>query len=437
MSIEKIVNINISLQTATVERAGFGRALILGSNASFAEDVRLYTSLSAVADDFLTTDDEYKAAAKLFSQPVKPPDVLIGKRATPVAQVNDIEITTLEDADYTVTINGTPFTHVPGGVPTNSSAVVTALIALITAGSEPVTATASGIAPDEDLVLTADNAGEAFTVAVTTNMTNVATTPSVGVQSDLTGIVDGSDLGKTWYALILTSRTTYEVTEAALWIEANKRLYIAGNGDSDIITAVSTDVASVLAAKNYNRTAVLYSGDQANFPEAAWLGVMLPKDPGSATWVFKTLAGNVADELTDTEETNAIGKNATVYIERGGVDNTQNAEGGQVASGEWIDVIRGIDWLEARLEENIYTVLVTVDKVPFTDNGIDQIVNAMQEILELAVTRGVLDTYIINRPDAADFTAAQKATRQLTGISFTGTLQGAIHKITINGTVSA
>lgn len=437
MSIEKIVDINISLQTATVERAGFGRALILGDNATFAEDVRLYTSLTAVAADFLTTDEEYKAAAKLFGQDLKPPDVLIGKRGTPVAQVNDIEIVTLEDADYTVTINGTPFTYVPGGVPANSSAVVTGLIALITAGSEPVTATASGIAPDEDLTLTADNAGEAFTVAVTTNMTDVATTPSVGVQSDLQGIVDGSDLGKTWYALILTSRTTYEITEAALWVESNKRLYIACSGDADILTAVTTDIASVLQSKNYDKTAILYSGDQANFPEAAWLGGMLPRDPGSATWVFKSLSGIVADELTDTEETNAVSKGATVYISRGGVDNTQNNDGGKVSSGEWIDVIRGFDWLEARMEENIYSLLVTVPKVPFTDNGIDQVVTQMQEVLELSVSRGVLDSYTITRPSAADFSAAQKGTRQLTGIEFTGTLQGAIHKITINGTASA
>lgn len=438
MSIEKIVNVNITLQTATVERAGFGRALILGPNATFGEDVRLYSSITAVAADFDTADDEYKAAAKLFGQSFKPPDVLIGKRATPVAQVNDIEIITLEDADYTVTINGTDFTYVPGGVPSDSSTVVAALIALIAAGSEPVTATASGVGPDEDLVLTADNAGEAFTVAVTSNMTDVVTTPSVGVQSDLQGILDSGDLGKNWYALILTSRTVFEIMEAALWTESQKRIYIACSGDADIITVVSTDVASLLQSKNYDRTALLYSGDQANFPEAAWLGEMLPRDPGSATWVFKTLNGIVVDELTDTEENNAIGKNSTIYIKRGGVDNTQNKNGGKVSSGEWLDDIRGIlDWLPTRMEENIYTVIVTVPKIPFNDNGIDQIVNSMQEILELAITRSVLDTYAITRPKASDFTAAQKQSRELTGISFTGTKQGAVHAITINGTVTA
>lgn len=438
MSIEKIVNINISLQTATVERQGFGRALILGPNASFAEDARLYTSLTGVAADFSTSDDEYKAAAKLFGQSVKPPDVLIGKRDTPVAQIVDITIDSLAAELYTVTINGVAFTaDYTGGAPADSSTVVTALLALINAGAEPVTAGATGTPPNEDMDLTADNAGQAFTATVTANMTATVTTANVGVQTDLQRIYDSGDLGQSWYALILTSRTTYEITEAAIWIEANKRLFVACSGDSGIIGSGSTDIASVLQAAAYARTAILYSGDQANFPEAAWLGLMLPKDPGSATWVFKTLAGITADELTDTQETNAVGKNATIYIERGGVNNTQNNNGGQVADGEWIDVMRGIDWLEARLEENIYSLLLNVDKVSFTDNGIDQVVNAMQEILELAVTRGVLESYTITRPDAADFTAAQKATRELTGVSFTGTLQGAIHKITINGTVSA
>lgn len=433
MSIEQIVDVQISRETATVTAAGFGRAMILSQHTKTANQIDIYSSLTAVADDFDTTDPEYKAAAKLFGQAIKPTDIAIGKRSAPVAQVNDIEITTLENADYTVTINGTDFTHTPGGVPANSSAVVTALIALIAAGSEPVTATASGVSPDEDLVLTADNAGEPFTVAVTSNMTNVATTPNHGVQEDLAAIVASGDTGNDWYALMLTSRYAYDILQGAIWVEANRKLFIACSSDAGIIAATTTDIAAALSDAAYDRTALLYSSDEANYPDAAWLGKMLPKDPGSATWNLKTLAGITKDELTDTQITNLKNKNANYYIEIGGVNITQN---GNVASAEWIDVIRGIDWIEARSQENIYALLVAVDKIPFTNAGIDQVVNKLEEILVQSVTRGILTDYDITRPLASSFTTVQKQSRELTGIEFTGTLAGAVHKVTIVGKVS-
>lgn len=433
MSIEQIVNVQISRETAQVEQAGFGRALTLSQHTNFAERVRLYTSLSAVANDFDSADPEYKAAQKYFGQSLKPVDLLIGRAEAFVAQVDWVVVDTLEDADYIVTINGTEFKYVPGGVPPNKSAVASGLLALINAGSEPVTASLGGTSPDEYLILTADNAGESFVATASSNMTQSTQTANSGVGENLDAIVNSGDLGKQWYALISLYREDYNILEGAAWIESNKKLYVACNDDSDVPTSANDDVASLLEAAAYARTAFLYSEDQANYPEAAWLGRMLPTEPGTATWKFKTLAGITVDELTDTEIAYLIGKNANYYTEVGGVNITRE---GNVSEGEWIDVIRGIDWIEARAEENIYSLLVTVDKVPFTNPGISQVVNRLEQILVQAVSRGILDSYEIEVPKAEDFTAAQKQTRTLTDINFTGVLAGAIHAITITGTVS-
>jgi hypothetical protein len=56
-----------------------------------------------------------------------------------------------------------------------------------------------------------------------------------------------------------------------------------------------------------------------------------------------------------------------VYTTRGGVNVTED---GVVASGEYIDIIRGIDWLESRLEVAIFTNLVNKRKIPYDDGGI-------------------------------------------------------------------
>ena len=433
MGIEQVINVQISRETATITQAGFGRALILSEHTKWPENIRVYSSMTAVAVDFDSADPEYKAAAKLFGQDIKPPDIAIGKRAAAVAQVNDVEITTLEDADYTATINGTPFTYSPGGVPANSSEVVTALIAAITAGSEPVTATPTGVGPDEDLKVTADNAGESFTIAVTANMTDVATTPNHGVGEDLDAIVASGDLGNSWYALMLTSRTDCDILEGAVWIESRSKIFIACSSAAAIITSATTDIASVLQVAEYARTALLYSTDEANYPDAAWLGKMLPKEPGTATYSLKALAGITKDELTDTEIGYAKAKGANYYIELGGTGITQN---GNMEEGEWIDVIVGIDWIQARAQEGIFTLLITVDKVPFTNAGIDQVVNPLRQVLTQAVDRGILASFEITTPQASDFTTAQKQSRILTGIEFSGVLAGAVHAGTILGKVS-
>jgi len=532
MSIEQVVNVQISRETATVTAAGFGRALILGIHTKTTELIKTYSSLTAVADDFDEIDEEYKAAAKLFGQEIKPTDVAIGKRGTPVAQVDDIEIGALAAEDYGVTLNGTLFSYetpqvnsingttdgssqtvdvvinsstiswyiasspnmalafedlyaqinassepvtasyiddgdhshglyitedVGAGTftlslsgesgplstdsvtahgaaaPADTSEVATGLMTLINSGTEPVTASLTGTSPNENLKLTADNAGQSFATSVTSNLTMVHTTANVGVQTDLDNIVASGDLGNDWYALCLISRNDSDILDAAAWIEANKKMFIACSSAAGIIAATTTDIASALSDAAYDRTALIYSSDEANYPDAAWLGKMLPKDPGSATWNLKTLAGITKDELTDTQITNLKDKNANYYIEIGGVNVTQN---GNVASAEWIDVIRGIDWIEARSQENIYSLLVAVDKISFTNAGIDQVTNKLEEILVQAVTRGILEEYDITRPLASSFTQSQKQSRQLTGIEFTGTLAGAVHKVTIVGKVS-
>lgn len=433
MSIEKVVDVVITRETANVTQTGFGRPMILGIHTRFSEDIKIYSSLTAVAEDFETSDEEYKAAAKIFAQSPAPKDIAIGKRSTAVAQIDDIEIITLEDADYTVIINGTPFTYAPGGVPANNSAVTNALIALINAGSEPVTASPSGVSPDEDLVLTADNAGEPFTATVTSNMTLVHTVANHGVQDDLQAIYDSGDTGNDWYALCLISRNEYDVLEASIWVAANKKLFITASSDSAVKGSGSTDIASQLQALSYDRVAIIYSADAANYPDAAWLGRMLPYNPGSATWAHKVLTGITYDELTDTEQTNLEGKNCNYYVNRAGSGRTH---WGYTCEGEWIDVIRGVDWLEARMQEKVYALNIAVPKIPFTNKGIGMVGTPIEQTLIEAVDADVLSDYTITLPDAADFTATQKQTRQLTGITFTGTLAGAVHKTTINGSVS-
>lgn len=434
MNIESVVDVQITRASSAVDRQGFGRAMILGTHTATDELVKLYANIAAVAVDFETSSDEYKAAAAMFGQQLKPVDLLIGKRTAPVAQVSTFTVGELADENYTVTLAGEAYTYNPTGVPASKTEVADALMDAINAGDAPVTATLGGEAPNQTLVLTADVAGDGFTaVAGTDNLTVEATTPNHGVADDLLAIWQSGATGKSWWALVLTSRTAADILQAAAWVTTYKRFLAACTDDAEVLDGNTEDIAAQLEARNYDRVIFLYSADEANFPEAAWLGRMLPLDAGSATWAHKDLTGITADELTDAEIANIQLKKANHYTETAGVGTTYP---GMVASGEWADVIHGLDWLESGMQEDVLGLLIEAPKVPFTDKGIDQVANVMAKRLQMGVDQGILESWEIQRPKASDFTSAERATRELTNLNFTAAVAGAIIKATIVGTVS-
>jgi hypothetical protein len=177
------------------------------------------------------------------------------------------------------------------------------------------------------------------------------------------------------------------------------------------------------------------------WPDAAWIGRMFPKDPGKATWKFKTLTGVVSNGsistkpfLTTSELNTLFGKNGNAYNLVSGVNITEN---GTVGSGEYIDVIRGVDWLQARIQTLVFTPLVQLDKVPFTNAGIQIVVSQLKFALDEAVDIGLItEDYDVDYPDVDDVSDTDKAARLLPDVEFTATLAGAIHKTEINGVVS-
>ncbi|MFC3227332.1 DUF3383 family protein [Marinibaculum pumilum] len=250
----------------------------------------------------------------------------------------------------------------------------------------------------------------------------------------LQAIVDEDD---EWYGLAIDSETAADILEVAAFVEPRTKLYIARSADADILTAADDDVASDLVASAYARTALIYhSQAAAEYPDAAWLGKQLPTDPGSTTWMFKTLAGIPADSLTATQYNFALGKNVNIYTAVGGVNITQR---GTVAEPEYIDVIRGVDWLTARITERVYTALVNQPKIPFTNAGIAIIETLLREQLDIAVERDVIapePPYTVTVPDVLDVDPIDRAQRILRDVNFSARLAGAIHEVIIRGTVT-
>src|SRR5690606_10371742 len=124
------------------------------------------------------------------------------------------------------------------------------------------------------------------------------------------------------------------------------------------------------------------------------------------------------DTFTANQKVNMLTKNANFYERIAGVSITRE---GKMAVGEYIDVIQGVDWITARMQERVYERLVNSPKIPYTNAGIAVIETCVREILDLAITRGIIapePTYTVTVPDVLATHQADRANRLLRDVSF-------------------
>lgn len=242
-----------------------------------------------------------------------------------------------------------------------------------------------------------------------------------------------------WYGIVVDQALVSSFADVASWVETAKKFAIFWITDVNAYDpSKSTDLASVLKLANRNRSAVVWHATPAggaDYPDAAWMGEGFPYEPGTSTWAYKTLNGVTPDTLLASQETALKNKNCNYYTTVGGVSITQE---GKVASGEYIDIIIGTDWIEARLREAVYSALVNNRKIPYDDTGIAMIEGLVKGVLNEAASKGILqaDSIAVTVPKYADIPQADKLARKLPDVKFSALYQGAIHSVTINGTIS-
>ncbi len=438
MSLDSIVSVSITTAAAAISREGFGTPMIVGYHAEYADRVRTYTDLAGlVTDGFAVTDPIYLAAQAILSASVKVPQFKVGRRALAFTQTIELAPQdTTEDLVYTGTIDGLTWSYTVQAADTINLVCVGIKDAVNGLSAGP-TAVESPVAPNAVKVVctaaAADlHAYEDMNDRAVIEIVDVTADP--GIATDLAAI---QNVDADWYGLQLDSQSEAEVKAAAAWVETLRKVQAYASQDSDILdAAVLTDIVSDLQTASYDRTFGLYHPKPMSYPGAAWMGRVLPFDPGSLTWMFKALTGIDTYELTSTELAALEGKAGNWYRELGRVGVTGN---GVMASGEFIDIIRGIDWLTARLQERIFGVLVNSDKIPFTDPGIAVVEAEVRAQLQEAIGVGLLAANpapVVTVPKAADVSTSDKTARTLPDVEFSATLAGAIHKVEITGVVS-
>lgn len=445
-NLDRIVNVQISLNTTGISKDGFSTMLIVGASVHTLARVETYTDANAMIKAGYAADDPlYLAAVDAFSQTPRPKVVKIGRRLVDGVKVKANKVTAA--GVYTVTVStkdkdgnvaAKPYTITNTGG--KAADIATALQTKVKEDTKAaVTATVSG----DELMLTGKSGGS-FKVEVSSMLTMENGAVTETIPQTMTAICAADN---DWYGWTLASRAEADVIAAAEWTEAQRKLFGMSSAADGIIDAdVTNDIGSRLMEGNFYRTFYFYHADAAkDFPECAVMARCFAAYPGSETWANKKLAGVTTDGLTETQYNAVTKKNGNTFERFRNVTITQN---GKVAAGEWIDVIRFRDWLQEEMTVNIFNVLINNDKVPYTDAGIALVEAQMRAALKLGQTRGGIAPdeydengntnagYVVSAPLAANISANTKATRILEDMRFTARLAGAIHAVEIKGSLT-
>lgn len=340
-NLSDIVEINISRESTAIDTASFNIPLILTEDATFAERVRQYSSVTALAEDFDAQSDVYAMASRLFGdQGSRPTYVLVGSKKE-------------EDVTW-----------------------------------------ADAIA-------------------------NIEQENSV------------------WYGLVATTHEPEDVLSIAGAIQARRKIYGTSTQDPSALTTGDTDIGSQLSEFNYDRTYWVYSpfADE-DFPEAAWMGSQMPMTPGSNTWAYKSASGVRVANISDTQKTNIQNKNGNTFTRRAGVEIFED---GIMASGEYIDIIIGVDWWYARIQEAIFFRLVNSRKIPMTRAGASILQSEIMAVNSLGVSNGLIadDSPItVIAPDPLRMPASMRVDRTLGDFVVRFRLSGAVHKVRVDATIT-
>lgn len=447
--LDRVVNVQIALNTTAIKQQNFSDLLILGPHVVSTLRSMVVTDADQLLDlGMAPTDPVYRAALGVFSQIPTIPRLFIGRQ-----QVNSITATVLiaSESDYGLVlswrdVNGDlqtvspTVTAVPGDTVTD---IAGDLVTAINATAVPVTAAnVAGV-----ITLTADVVGAPFTVK---KLGNIAV--AVGASTELPSVALAAVQHENddWYGVTITSRVQADVLDAAEWVEANQKLQgTATAAPADLDPGNTTGLMYKLFQQQFFRTHIWYHAKAATeYIDAAIAARAFTYYPGGETWALKRLAAITFDNLTEGQAIAVFDKNGNTFEQFRNLAITQN---GKVSAGEWIDVIRFRDWLVEQIKINVFSAMINADgKVPYTDPGIQIIVTALRQALDLGVARnGIappevdatdlnrkIPSYVINAPLSSSVPFNDKANRVLNNVNFTARLAGAIHAVTIRGSLT-
>ena len=224
------------------------------------------------------------------------------------------------------------------------------------------------------------------------------------------------------------------------------------------------DVFMTLKAALYRRSMGFYCGTAGVDSAAAWAGVAMGLNSGTAdsmfTMAYKSAVGVSPDDLTETQvqyvagSRSTTGNNGNVYIQR--AEEYNLLQQGYMADKTSFDEILGLDVLKNAIQLNVMDLLAHSRKVPYTEPGVVMIENVIAQACQASVTTGFIapgkwtgfkcldlnygdylpNGYLIQHEPVDDVQQAMKDNRIAPPIYVCCKLAGAIEFVTIEVNVN-
>lgn len=486
LPVSNLVNVQLNLGAQPAQSQSLSNILILGISdvIDINERVRSYSSLSAVAADFGTVAPEYKAAVEWFSQSPQPKQTSIGRWAN-AATAAKLVGSTLSSAAQDISVwqavtNGGFFIGIDGASAVEVTGLNLSANVSLNAVASSITAAITGAT----CVWNANYSRfeiKSLTTGVSSAVTFLTAPTSIGVQnlSTMLGlsqassgsyIAEGFDgesavqavalfdesFGQSWYGLFVCTASDTDHLDIAEYIEGTntKHMYGVNTQEAGVLVANNTtNIAYKLKQLEFKKTTTQFSSNSL-YAVVSLLARILTTDyqanKSVITLMYKQEPGVVAERLNQTQVNALASFNCNVFVEYD--NNTAIIQNGVVASGDYVDIITGADWLSIDIQNAVYNLLYTsTTKIPQTDDGNHLISSVITARLDQAVANGFLAPgvwqqggfgilkqgdylptgYYVYVPDIDTQSQADRAARKSVPFQIAAKCSGAIHYVDI------
>ena len=420
LPLSDVVNVIINLSPRSAVRIGFNLSLLLADSKVLSTDKRVavFSSLASMEDTgFRPSMPEYKAAQTYFAQRSRPQRVAIGywdsanetlAEAIAACRLANREwygvcplgkITFPTAAVYSISANNLSFSMTP--TPNTKFRVQFGSNALAS-----VNITTGATVPQTDEEFVALFAGTSFTLngkTYTAAVEDRAITYTAGSTGEATPI------GQTVRVFALDSSNAEQEVElsgyTAMFLDGtNANGTFANPSATDILGAAMLVEASVPSTVMFASVDLSTMATLKGMSFRRTLGVVtedIMKPVGILGWAmgantrlvnsaytlkFKQIVGVLVDPLSEAQVSDAKAVFGNVYINRGATYDW--FEDGTMADGTWFDEMINLDMLANYVQLSVCDLLNKTVKVPQTEAGVLQIINAFIPDLEMAVRTG-------------------------------------------------
>lgn len=273
-----------------------------------------------------------------------------------------------------------------------------------------------------------------------------------------------NDYDQSWYMLTIDAalRDQPYLDGIVDWIEAQAKVAMLDSNAVGHQDPANTTVISARHKGTVERTAVFYHTDVEEYlagSMAAYMSTRVFDDADSAyTLKFKKAptvsAVNVGSAaltaitgfVEGIGQSETAGHCANTLIDIG--DQDFLVEGSVLTQNVFLDEIHATDWIIARTEEEVLAMYLNNARIPFTDQGMQQIASAARNVMAMAVRAGIVASdldpatgqyapaFQITVPSVFDVTESQRKARIAPAIAVRFRYAGAVHYTTINYTMT-